>query len=44
MKRRGEIEALLLRHGAKEDIFTHAFLGDLKHLREDVARGERFGR
>jgi truncated hemoglobin YjbI/ankyrin repeat protein len=38
MKRRSEIEALLLRHGAKEDIFTHAFLGDLKRLREDVGR------
>jgi len=34
-KRRKEIEAVLLRHGAKEDIFTHAFLGDLERLRED---------
>jgi truncated hemoglobin YjbI/ankyrin repeat protein len=41
MKRRGEIEALLLRHGAKEDIFTHAFLGDLKRLQEDVGRDPR---
>jgi len=38
MKRRREIEAVLRRHGAKEDIFTHAFLGDLEALREDVAR------
>jgi truncated hemoglobin YjbI len=37
-KRRKEIEALLLRHGAKEDIFTNAFLGDLAALREDLAR------
>jgi ankyrin repeat protein len=28
----------LRRHGAKEDIFTHAFLGDLEALREDLAR------
>jgi truncated hemoglobin YjbI/ankyrin repeat protein len=40
-KRRGKIEALLLRHGAKEDIFTHALLGDLKRLREDVDRDPR---
>ncbi len=38
MKRRCEIEAVLLRHGAKEDIFTHAFLNDLEALREDLAR------
>jgi truncated hemoglobin YjbI len=36
LKRRGEIEALLLRDGAMEDIFTHAFLGDLEALREDL--------
>src|SRR5262249_52639726 len=28
-KRRQAIEALLLRSGAREDVFTHAFLGDL---------------
>jgi truncated hemoglobin YjbI/ankyrin repeat protein len=38
MKRRGTIETLLLRHGAKEDIFTHAFLGDLDHLGNDIGR------
>jgi truncated hemoglobin YjbI/ankyrin repeat protein len=38
LKRRKEIEAVLLRHGAKEDIFTHAFLGDLEKLGEDLAR------
>ena len=27
----------MLRHGAKEDIFTHAFLGDLGALEEDLA-------
>ena len=32
MKRRHEIEAILLHHGAKQDIFTHAFLGDLASL------------
>lgn len=37
-KRRKEIEALLLRRGAKEDIFTHAFLGDLERLHEDLVR------
>jgi truncated hemoglobin YjbI len=36
-KRRTEIEALLIRHGAKEDIFTHAFIGDLARLREDLS-------
>jgi len=38
MKHRREIEAVLLRHGAKGDIFTHAFLGDLEALREGLAR------
>jgi hypothetical protein len=38
MKRRHEIEAVLLRHGAKGNIFTHAFLDDLEALREDLAR------
>jgi truncated hemoglobin YjbI/ankyrin repeat protein len=37
VKRRREIEAALLRHGAKEDIFTDAFLGDLEALRNDLA-------
>jgi truncated hemoglobin YjbI/ankyrin repeat protein len=40
-KRRREIEALLLHHGAKEDIFTHAFLGDLTRLQADVGRDPR---
>jgi truncated hemoglobin YjbI/ankyrin repeat protein len=40
-KRRAEIEALLLRCGAKEDIFTHAFLGDLDGLHEDIGRDPR---
>jgi ankyrin repeat protein len=35
-KRRKEVEALLVRHGAKEDIFTHAFLGDLGRLEGDL--------
>jgi truncated hemoglobin YjbI/ankyrin repeat protein len=35
-KRRKEIEELLLRHDAKEDIFTHAFLGDLDRLDGDL--------
>jgi truncated hemoglobin YjbI/ankyrin repeat protein len=38
-KRRTKIEALLLSRGAKEDIFTHAFLGDLDRLQEDMGRG-----
>ena len=37
-KRREEVEALLVRWGANEDIFTHAFLGDLERLREDLVR------
>ena len=35
-KRRKEIEELLLRHGAREDIFTHAFLSDLDRLHGDL--------
>jgi ankyrin repeat protein len=35
-KRRKAIEALLLRAGAKEDIFTHAFLGDVDSLEPAV--------
>jgi len=38
-KRRTKVEALLLARGAKEDIFTHAFLGDLDRLQEDIGRG-----
>jgi truncated hemoglobin YjbI/ankyrin repeat protein len=37
-KRRTEIEAVLIRHGAREDIFTHAFMGDLARVREDLER------
>jgi truncated hemoglobin YjbI len=37
-RRRNEIEALLVRHGAKEDIFTHALLGDLEPLERDLVR------
>jgi hemoglobin len=37
-KRRTAIEALLVRRGAKEDIFTHAFMGDLARLRDDLVR------
>jgi truncated hemoglobin YjbI/ankyrin repeat protein len=38
LKRRKDIEVVLLSHGAKEDIFTHAFLGELGALDEDLAR------
>ncbi|MBO0758661.1 MAG: ankyrin repeat domain-containing protein, partial [Bradyrhizobiaceae bacterium] len=38
LKRRADIEVVLLRHGAKEDIFTHSFLGDLGALEEDLTR------
>jgi truncated hemoglobin YjbI/ankyrin repeat protein len=37
LKHRKDIEIVLLSHGAKEDIFTHAFLGDLGALEEDLA-------
>jgi len=37
LTRRKDIEILLLSHGAKEDIFTHAFLGDLGALEQDLA-------
>jgi hemoglobin len=40
-KRRSKIEALLLRHSAKEDIFTHAFLGDMDRLHADIRRDPR---
>jgi truncated hemoglobin YjbI/ankyrin repeat protein len=42
MKRRTKIEALLLHRGAREDIFTHAFLGELGRLQEDIGRDPRF--
>jgi hypothetical protein len=38
LKRRKDIEVVLVRHGAKEDIFTHAFLGELEALDENLAR------
>src|SRR5215470_207394 len=38
-KRRSKIEALLLARGAKEDVFTHAFLGDLDRLDKEIGRG-----
>jgi len=37
-KRRRELEALLVRHGAKEDIFSHAFLGDLERVEAELVR------
>jgi truncated hemoglobin YjbI len=41
MKRRSAIEALLLARGAQEDIFTHAFLGELDRLDKDIGRDPR---
>jgi truncated hemoglobin YjbI len=38
LKRRKDIELVLLRHGAKEDIFTHAFLGELEALDDVLTR------
>lgn len=37
LKRRKDIEVVLLRHGAKEDIFTHSFLRDLGPMEKDLA-------
>jgi hemoglobin len=37
LKRRTDIEVVLVRQGAQEDIFTHAFLGDLGALEDDLA-------
>jgi ankyrin repeat protein/truncated hemoglobin YjbI len=37
LKRRKDIEILLLSGGAKEDLFTHAFLGDLGSLQKALA-------
>jgi hemoglobin len=41
MRRRAKIEALLLRSGAREDIFTHAFLGELDRLDEEIGSDPR---
>jgi hemoglobin len=40
MKRRAEVEALFLKHGAKSDIFTAAFLGDRAELDRVLAVDE----
>jgi truncated hemoglobin YjbI/ankyrin repeat protein len=37
-RRRGPVETLLSLRGAKDDIFTHAFLGDLPRLEAHLAR------
>jgi truncated hemoglobin YjbI/ankyrin repeat protein len=37
LKRRKDIEIVLISRGAKEDVFTHAFLGELSALEEDLA-------
>jgi truncated hemoglobin YjbI len=37
-KRRTKIEALMLRRGAQEDIFAHAYLGELDRLRDPLGR------
>jgi truncated hemoglobin YjbI/ankyrin repeat protein len=37
LKHRGDIEIVLISHGAIEDIFTHAFLGELGSLQGDLA-------
>jgi ankyrin repeat protein len=39
LKRRSEVQALLLAAGAHEDVFTSAFLGDLAPLARAVATG-----
>jgi ankyrin repeat protein len=36
LKGRSALESLLLERGAREDIFTHAFLGDLERLGDDL--------
>jgi truncated hemoglobin YjbI/ankyrin repeat protein len=38
LRGRKDVEAVLLERGAREDVFTHAFLGDLTRLRDDLAR------
>jgi len=40
-KRRKAIEALLLEYGAEEDIFSHAYLGDLPRLTQDLEHDPR---
>jgi truncated hemoglobin YjbI len=37
LRRRKDVEALLLSRGAREDIFTHAFLGQMAYLDEELA-------
>jgi len=37
-KRREEVAALLVERGAREDVFTHAFLGDLEPLHAELTR------
>jgi truncated hemoglobin YjbI len=37
LKRRTEVEALLVEHGAKDDVFTAAFLGDVPSLEQHLA-------
>jgi truncated hemoglobin YjbI len=36
LKRRKAVEPILLQRGAREDVFTHAFLGDLTRLKRDL--------
>jgi ankyrin repeat protein len=36
-RRRKDAERLLLEHGAREDVFTHAFVGDIARLAADLA-------
>jgi truncated hemoglobin YjbI/ankyrin repeat protein len=38
LSRRKDIEIMLLSRGAKEDIFTHALLGDLGSLQKDLVK------
>jgi truncated hemoglobin YjbI len=40
-KRRSKVESRLLRRGAQEDIFTHAFLGDLDRLHGHIRHDPR---
>jgi truncated hemoglobin YjbI len=37
LRRRKHIEALLLSRGAQEDVFTHAFLGQIAYLEKELA-------
>ena len=36
LKRRKELESLLVERGAKDDIFTHAYLGDVRGIEDDL--------